>query len=64
MDTFTKLMKYELLGINEYWIVDPDRETVVIYNFEAKTNTDFSKNDELVSAVFKKLNINLNDIFN
>ncbi len=64
MDTFTKLMKYELLGINEYWIVDPDRETVVIYNFEAKTNTDFSKNDKLVSAVFKKLNINLNDIFN
>ena len=63
MDTFTKLMKYELLGIKEYWIVDPDRETVTIYNFKAKTNTYFSKNDKLVSAVFNELNINLNDIF-
>ncbi len=64
MDTFTKLIKYELLGVKEYWIVDPERETVTIFNFEAKTNTDFSKNDKLVSAVFNELNINLNDIFN
>ncbi len=63
MDTFTKLIKYELLGVKEYWIVDPDRETVTIYNFKAKTNTYFSKNDKLVSAVFNELNINLNDIF-
>lgn len=64
MDTFTKLIKYELLGVKEYWIVDPERETVTIFNFEAKTNTDFSKNDKLVSAVFNELEIDLNDIFN
>ncbi len=64
MDTFTKLIKYELLGVKEYWIVDPERETVTIFNFEAKTNTDFSKNDTLVSAVFNELEIDLYDIFN
>lgn len=64
MDTFTKLIKYELLGVKEYWIVDPEKEIVTIYNFEVKTNVNFSKNDKLVSAVFNELEIDLNDIFN
>lgn len=64
MDTFTKLIKYELLGAKEYWIVAPERETVTIYNFKAKTNTDFSKRDILLSAVFNELEVDLNDIFN
>ena len=64
MDTFTKLIKYELLGVKEYWIVDPERELVTIFNFEAKTNIDFSQNDKLVSAVFNELEIDLYDIFN
>ncbi|MDD4088666.1 MAG: Uma2 family endonuclease [Tissierellia bacterium] len=62
-DTFTKLIKYELLGVKEYWIVNPEKETVTIYNFEIKTNADFSKPDKLVSAVFNELEIDLSDIF-
>lgn len=64
MDTFTKLIKYELLGVKEYWIADPEKETITIYNFELKTNIEFSKLDKLVSSVFNELEIDLNDIFN
>ncbi len=62
-DTFTKLIKYELLGVKEYWIVNPEKETVTIYNFEIKTNNDFSKPDKIVSNVFDELEIDLRDVF-
>ncbi len=64
IDTFTKLIKYELLGVKEYWIVNPEKEVITIYNFEIKTNNEYSKPNKLVSAVFNELEINLYDIFN
>lgn len=63
-DTFTKLIKYELLGVKEYWIADTDRNIITIYNFENKTNNEYSKSNKLESGVFNELAINLNDIFN
>ncbi|MDF2678599.1 MAG: Uma2 family endonuclease [Bacillota bacterium] len=62
-DTFTKLYKYELLGVKEYWIANPDTEIITIYNFENKTNNEYSKSNKLISQVFNQLEINLSDIF-
>lgn len=62
-DTFTKLYKYELLGVKEYWIANPDLETINIYNFENKTNKEYTKSIKLISDIFNKLEINLCDIF-
>lgn len=62
-DTFTKLYKYELLGVKEYWIVNPDTDLVIIYNFENKTNKEYTKSNKLVSDVFNELEINLHTIF-
>ena len=33
-DMYTKYMKYALAGVREYWIVDPDRRKVIVYDFE------------------------------
>lgn len=33
-DTFRKLRLYSKAGVREYWIVDPEEKTVVVYNFE------------------------------
>lgn len=63
-DTFTKLYKYEMLGVKEYWIVSPDTEMITIYDFEDKANIEYSKSTKLISSVFKELEINLQDIFN
>ncbi|MGD9567922.1 MAG: Uma2 family endonuclease [Sedimentibacter sp.] len=63
-DTFTKLIKYELLGVKEYWIANPEKEFITIYNFENKTNNEYSKSTKLISGVFNELEINLYDIFN
>lgn len=32
-DMFTKLHKYEAAGVREYWIVDPQKEKVIVYLF-------------------------------
>ena len=32
-DMFTKLHKYEEAGVREYWIVDPNKEKVIVYIF-------------------------------
>ncbi|MDW5299888.1 MAG: Uma2 family endonuclease [Sedimentibacter sp.] len=62
-DTFTKLYKYELFGVKEYWIANPKTETLTIYNFENKTNNDYCKHENLISSVFNDLIINLSNIF-
>lgn len=33
-DYFTKLYKYRLAGVREYWIVDPRTKTITVYFFE------------------------------
>ena len=34
MDYMTKLFKYRMAGVREYWIVDEDKQMVMIYGFE------------------------------
>jgi len=35
-DTVLKLYKYKNAGVREYWIVDPERQTVMVYAFETE----------------------------
>lgn len=62
-DTFTKLIKYELFGVKEYWIANPKTETITIYNFENETNNVYTKNEKLTSSIFNDLAIDLSNIF-
>ena len=34
MDYYTKLSLYREAGVREYWIVDPMKQTVLVYNME------------------------------
>ena len=62
-DTFTKLIKYELFGVKEYWIANPETKVINIYNYERKTNIEYSDSDKLTSDIFNELEINLSNIF-
>ena len=33
-DMYIKASKYRFAGVREYWLVDPDRKTIVVYDFE------------------------------
>lgn len=34
MDYYTKLSLYQAAGVREYWIIDPDREAIMVYDLE------------------------------
>lgn len=34
-DMFLKLYKYQNAGVKEYWIIDPEQERVIVYNFDS-----------------------------
>ena len=34
MDYYTKLFKYRTAGVREYWIVDPDKKRITVYDLE------------------------------
>lgn len=34
MDYYTKLARYKEAGVREYWIIDPDKKCIIIYDLE------------------------------
>ena len=40
MDMIVKLKKYKQSGVREYWIILPDQERVIVYNFEKSDMPD------------------------
>lgn len=59
-DYVTKLMQYQKAGVREYWIVDPKKQSVFLYNFEdpAKTGT-CSFGEEIPAGVLNGLKIRI-----
>lgn len=63
-------VKYELYqesGVREYWIADPEHQTVHIFvlseSGEYKLNKIYLREDELISGIFPDLKINLQEVF-
>ena len=42
MDYFTKLFKYRTAGVREYWIVDPVKNFVIVYNFDTSDSEQYT----------------------
>ena len=61
-----KRSEYAAIEIPEYWIVDPLEEKISILSLVSGFYevVEFKKNDNLISQLFSKLNIKVNDILN
>lgn len=55
MDYYTKLFKYRTAGIREYWIVDPSKERIIVYNFEQSTMDEYSFTDSVKAGIYSDL---------
>ncbi|MFR7718332.1 MAG: Uma2 family endonuclease [Lachnospiraceae bacterium] len=48
-----KLFKYRAAGVREYWIVNPAKEIVNVYNFEAEEDCNlYSFDDPIPSGIY------------
>lgn len=62
MDYFTKLFKYRTAGVREYWIVDPEKDRILVYNFESENTEDYTFTDSVKAGIYDDLFINFSDI--
>lgn len=62
MDYFTKLFKYRTAGVREYWIVDPDKNRILVYDFESENTGDYTFSDSVKVGIYDDLYINFSDV--
>lgn len=53
MDYLLKLLKYSTVGVREYWIVDSEKERVVVHNFEKETLEEYSFGENVPVGIYK-----------
>jgi Uma2 family endonuclease len=67
-DRLTKKQIYARHGVREYWLIDPDRETVEVYRLEPKRRlfqhiATYQSDETLQSALFPSLEIKLAELW-
>lgn len=59
MDYFKKLFKYGTAGVREYWVVDPERELVTIYNFERDSMEEFAFDKDIPVGIYEGVSLKI-----
>ncbi len=62
MDYMRKLLKYQTAGVREYWIVDPKKDRVIVYNFEQDDMAEYTMKDSVTAGIYGDLEISFEDI--
>ena len=60
MDYFTKLFKYRTAGVREYWLVDPDKNRILVYNFESEDTGEYAFSESIKVGIYDNLTIDFN----
>lgn len=59
MDYYKKLFQYRTAGVREYWVVDPERELVTIYNFEKDSMEEYSFDKEIPVGIYEGVSLKI-----
>jgi Uma2 family endonuclease len=62
MDYFTKLFKYRNSGVHEYWIVDPIKRNISVYNFDKEEMNSYTFSDSVPVGIYGDLYIDFSNI--
>lgn len=62
MDYYIKLFKYRTAGVKEYWIIDPIKQRITVYNFKRDTFEEFSFSDKAKSGIYEDFVIDFSEI--
>lgn len=62
MDYYTKLFKYRTAGVREYWIVDYERNLVIVYDFQNNSAANYTFSDNIPVSIYDGFLINLAEL--
>ena len=62
MDYNKKLFKYRTAGVREYWIIDPMKQQIIVYNFEHDTFEEYSLSDKVKAGIYEDFEIDFAEI--
>lgn len=62
MDYMIKLFKYRSAGVREYWIVDPDKNKITVYDFAGEEPGIYSFSDTLKVGIYSDLFIDFSQM--
>lgn len=57
MDYNKKLFQYRTANVREYWIVDPMKQQIIVYNFEHDTYEEYSFSDKVKAGIYEDFEI-------
>ena len=62
MDYNKKLFKYRTAGVREYWIVDPVKQQITVYNFEHDTFEEYTFSDKIKAGIYDDFEMDFSKI--
>ncbi len=62
MDYYTKLFKHRTASVKEYWIVDDERNLVIVYDFQNNSAANFTFSDDIPVCIYPEFHINLSSL--
>ena len=61
-DYYTKLFKYRTAGVREYWIVDPEKNRIMVYSFESDDTAEYTFSEAVKPGIYDDLEIDFSSI--
>ena len=62
LDYLTKLLKYKTAGVREYWIVDPLRQRITVYDLVEEGVEQYTLNDSIKIHIFEECWIDFKEL--
>lgn len=62
MDYSIKLFKYRTAGVREYWIVDPEKNRILVYDLEHDDINEYTFTDIVKVGIYPDLSINFSSL--
>ena len=62
MDYNKKLFKYRTAGVREYWIVDLEKNRIMVYDFEYDTVAEYTFLDKVKAGIYEDFEIDFSEI--
>ncbi len=62
MDYSTKLFKYRSAGVRLYWIVDPEKNRIMVWNFEEDNAEEFTFQDFVPVGIYNDFSIDFSKL--